>query len=458
MAALLDAISIVAAFLLVYEVRNAYEPLHDILYYTWILLVVVPIWYGLNVHFGLYRFRSDDSRADVAARVLKAHAAGAVAAAALLFLFQPQGHSRGLFLLFVVASAVILTAQKLIVKEYYLRRTFPDERGRQLLIVGTGAKARRFMDLVRRHGNWGIRILGVVVVEEGEETGDCFGVTILGRLADLGDVCTRYPVDEVIFCPEREASLRIKNYLRPLETMGIRVRVVLDLPDVPSGRKELDLFHGELPVLTLCDAPLSEERMFAKRCLDALGAVVGLMILAFFFPLAALLIKLESRGPIFFGQERVGKNGRRFRCWKFRTMYEDAEQKKEELRALNEMSGGMFKVKNDPRITRVGRALRRTSLDEWPQFWNVLTGEMSLVGPRPLPVGDVGEYEPWQRRRLAVTPGITGLWQVSGRSRVYDFNDVVRMDLAYIDNWNLWMDVKILFRTLFTMFSGHGAY
>jgi exopolysaccharide biosynthesis polyprenyl glycosylphosphotransferase len=235
--------------------------------------------------------------------------------------------------------------------------------------------------------------------------------------------------------------------------------MVLDSLELPFPRMELSVFHGELPILTLHHNNLHrEEWLLIKRGMDIAGGVTGLAILAVMFPFIALAIKLESRGPIFFGQERVGANGRLFRCWKFRTMLADAEMRKKDLTHMNEMNGGMFKIKKDPRVTRVGKVLRRVSLDEWPQFWNVLHGEMSLVGPRPLPLGDVERYEGWHRKRLSVRPGLTGLWQVNGRNKVVDFNEVARMDVRYIDNWNLWLDIKILVKTFFTMFSGHGAY
>jgi len=243
-----------------------------------------------------------------------------------------------------------------------------------------------------------------------------------------------------------------------LEEMGIKIRMVLDSVRIPFARMELGVFHGKLPILTLHNGHLKEEWLLVKRCMDIAGGIVGLAILAIMFPFIAFAIKLESRGPIFFGQDRVGANGRVFRCWKFRTMLADAEMRKKDLRHMNEMNGGMFKIRHDPRVTRVGKFLRRLSLDEWPQFWNVLRGEMSLVGPRPLPLGDVERYEGWHRKRLSVRPGVTGLWQVSGRNRVVDFNEVARLDVRYIENWNLWLDIKILVKTFFTMFSGHGAY
>jgi exopolysaccharide biosynthesis polyprenyl glycosylphosphotransferase len=198
-------------------------------------------------------------------------------------------------------------------------------------------------------------------------------------------------------------------------------------------------------------------QLFLKRCLDLIGGVIGLLITLVLLPFIAAAIKLDSPGPLFFGQERVGRRGRFFKCWKFRSMYLDAEERKKELSHLNEMNGALFKIKNDPRITTLGAFLRKTSLDELPQFWNVLKGEMSLVGTRPPTPDEVATYENWHRKRICIKPGITGLWQVSGRNEISDFDAVVRLDLEYIDRWTLWLDIKILFKTVWVVFSRQGS-
>jgi lipopolysaccharide/colanic/teichoic acid biosynthesis glycosyltransferase len=175
------------------------------------------------------------------------------------------------------------------------------------------------------------------------------------------------------------------------------------------------------------------------------------------YPLVALAIKIDSAGPVLFSQERIGRNGRRFTFYKFRSMYRDAEERKEELAGRNEMSGPMFKLEDDPRITRVGRFLRKTSLDELPQFFNIVKGDMSLVGTRPPTADEFEKYNQRYRRRISMTPGLTGLWQTSGRSDIEDFDEVVKLDLQYIDNWSLWLDIKILLKTVAVVFSGKGA-
>jgi exopolysaccharide biosynthesis polyprenyl glycosylphosphotransferase len=201
----------------------------------------------------------------------------------------------------------------------------------------------------------------------------------------------------------------------------------------------------------------SFKQIFFKRVMDIIGAVVGLAITAVVTVFLAPPLLIESPGPLFFSQIRVGKNGRRFRIYKFRSMYVDAEERKKELMAQNEMKGPMFKMEHDPRITKVGRFIRKTSIDELPQFWNILKGEMSLVGTRPPTEEEFRQYKGYHRRRLSATPGLTGLWQVSGRSNTKDFEEIVKMDVEYIDNWSLKEDIKILFKTVGVVMKGKGA-
>ena len=224
-----------------------------------------------------------------------------------------------------------------------------------------------------------------------------------------------------------------------------------------AGKKEVGLLHGEVPLLTFRSVSVDADQLFYKRCLDIVGATVGLAMTACVFPLIAIAVKLESPGPLLFGQTRVRENGRTFTCWKFRSMYQDAEARKQELMHLNEMDGAIFKMKNDPRVTKVGAFLRKTSLDELPQFWNVLKGEMSLVGTRPPTPAEVAGYLNWQRKRICMKPGITGLWQVSGRNSITDFDDVVKLDLEHIETWSLATDIRLILRTIKVVFFREGA-
>jgi exopolysaccharide biosynthesis polyprenyl glycosylphosphotransferase len=233
--------------------------------------------------------------------------------------------------------------------------------------------------------------------------------------------------------------------------------MVIDLFDIPTARKEIALFHNELPMLTFYSKAFNAEQLFLKRCLDIVGSLAGLFITGLMLPFIAPAILFESKGPLFFGQNRVGANGRIFKCWKFRSMFIDAEERKKDLMAHNEMKGAMFKIQKDPRVTKVGNFIRKTSIDEFPQFWNVLKGEMSLVGTRPPTPEEVAKYENWHRKRICIKPGITGLWQVSGRNKIKNFDEVVRLDIRYIEEWTLWLDIKLLAKTSWVVFARRGA-
>ena len=250
---------------------------------------------------------------------------------------------------------------------------------------------------------------------------------------------------------------RIEQVINACELEGVEVWLAADFFNTQIARTAVDDFHG-VPLLVFHSAPAASLQGLAKQAIDFAGALAMLVLLSPVFLLCALAVKINSPGPVLFRQKRSGINGRPFTMYKFRSMATNAEQRKHELAAMNEMSGPVFKVANDPRITPVGRYLRRFSLDELPQLFNVLKGAMSLVGPRPLPVDETKRFEDLaHRRRLSVKPGLTCLWQISGRNEVNEFSDWVRLDLEYIDNWSLWLDIKILFRTIPVVFIGTGA-
>ena len=230
----------------------------------------------------------------------------------------------------------------------------------------------------------------------------------------------------------------------------------MELPGADSNRTKIDSF-GNYPVITYTRFRSSYKRLLIKRVMDIVGGLIGLLITAVFFPFVAIAIKLDSPGPVLFSQIRIGRNGRRFKIYKFRSMYIDAEERKKELQSRNEVKGLMFKMENDPRITKVGKFIRKTSIDELPQFYNVVKGDMSLVGTRPPTEDEFEKYNQYYRRRISMTPGLTGMWQVSGRSEIENFDDVVKYDLQYIDNWSLWLDIKILFKTVVVVIAGRGS-
>jgi len=290
------------------------------------------------------------------------------------------------------------------------------------------------------------------------------GLVILAELdlnqssiEDLADLLHEHSVSGVILNGRKNHFEQIERAIRACETEGVEVWLVADFFQTEASRTSFDEFRGK-PVLVFRTTPEVSWQGIGKQALDLVLAFIIVLIMVLPFLAIALLIKLTSRGPVLFRQQRCGLNGRPFTIFKFRTMTTDAEQRKHELAQYNEMSGPVFKMTNDPRVTRVGRFLRKTSLDEFPQLFNVLRGEMSLVGPRPLPVDEVKRFDDLaHRRRLSVKPGMTCLWQIRGRNKVSDFNDWVRLDLEYIDNWSLWLDLKILWWTVPVVLVGSGA-
>ena len=270
------------------------------------------------------------------------------------------------------------------------------------------------------------------------------------------DEAMQMALDEIfIYAPEWDQK-ETNEVIGFFDDMGVVCNYCVELPGIDNKRSQPGTF-GDYSVMTYSHFQISYKKLVLKRAMDILGSLIGCLITIIFIPFVALAIKIDSKGPVFFSQTRVGRNGRRFKILKFRSMYADAEERKKELEKDNEVEGLMFKIENDPRITGVGRFLRKTSIDELPQFFNILAGDMSLVGTRPPTVDEFEKYNGYYRRRLSMTPGLTGLWQVSGRSDIDNFDDVVKLDLKYIDNWSLGLDIKILFKTIKVVFTGRGS-
>ena len=282
------------------------------------------------------------------------------------------------------------------------------------------------------------------------------GIPVVHAGDDFMENVTLMALDEVfIYAPELKQK-QIQKILNGFDEMGVDCHYCIELPGTQPERSKIESF-GSYSVITYTRFQSSYKRLLIKRVMDIAGGLVGLLITMVFFPFVALAIKLDSPGPVMFSQIRIGRNGRRFKIYKFRSMYIDAEERKKELEGQNEIQGLMFKIENDPRITRVGKFIRKTSIDELPQFYNVVKGDMSLVGTRPPTADEFEKYNQYYRRRISMTPGLTGLWQVSGRSDIEDFDDVVKYDLEYIDGWSLTLDMKILLRTIWVVLAGRGS-
>jgi exopolysaccharide biosynthesis polyprenyl glycosylphosphotransferase len=320
------------------------------------------------------------------------------------------------------------------------------------LIVGDRMAASRFASDLAERGDLGYRILEVLEVTGSRETG---GIDAVKRRVDAlahGD-----GLDEVfVVLPITESETSVRDLVAFCEEEGITVRVLAHIANLAYARLVVDEVAGQ-PVLSVVSGPRDSLQLGLKRAMDVAGALAGLFALSPFLLAVAIAIKIDSHGPVVFIQERIGLNRRRFKTYKFRTMLEGAEKVQGRLEHLNEARGPVFKIKEDPRITRVGRWLRQKSVDELPQLWNVLKGDMSLVGPRPLPVRDVEKMDVrWHKRRFAVKPGITCLWQASTREP--NFDEWIKSDMEYIDRWSLKLDVLILLRTIPAVLTGTGAH
>jgi exopolysaccharide biosynthesis polyprenyl glycosylphosphotransferase len=334
---------------------------------------------------------------------------------------------------------------------------FARRRGRNyrnVLIIGSGPRAYDAWREIERHREWGLHVLGFAD-ERDSAVDPALDEQKVFKLSDLPDLFREQTVDEVLVACPRSLLPTLNPVIQLAASVGVPVTLVSDLfgdflPPPKTGR------FGHLPALSFSVVHHNPTMLFVKRMIDVAVASALLVLAAPILAVSGILIKATSPGPILFRQIRCGLYGRRFHVLKLRTMYQDAEARRAELAHLNEMSGPVFKIRNDPRITPVGRYLRRWSLDELPQLWNVLRGDMSLVGPRPPIPGEVAQYETAQRRRLSMRPGLTCLWQVSGRNEI-GFEDWVKLDLQYIDTWSVAQDLRILARTVPTVFRGTGA-
>jgi exopolysaccharide biosynthesis polyprenyl glycosylphosphotransferase len=326
-----------------------------------------------------------------------------------------------------------------------------------LLIVGGGGRARRFAMQLSLRQDLGYRVLGYVDSDPAFAYGEFDGAPWMGTVEDLPRILATEVIDEVaIALPIKSQYTQIETAVMLLEEQGITTHLLSDLFPRKLARSQPNDFGG-VPIVSLHSAPMFSWRTEAKRIFDFVTASILLFLSAPALVVVAIGIKIESKGPIFFVQERMGLNKRRFKMLKFRTMQRDAESRMNEIEHLNEKAGPIFKIRNDPRVTNIGRWLRRTSIDELPQLVNVLLGDMSIVGPRPLSIRDALRMEEaWQKRRFSVKPGLTCLWQVSGRSNL-SFDQWMQLDLQYIDSWSLELDARILLRTIPAILLARGA-
>jgi exopolysaccharide biosynthesis polyprenyl glycosylphosphotransferase len=413
----------------------------------------IGMWIAVLWMHGMYRSRARWTiRSDVAT-VLRATLVQLVATLSLLWLFKLPDVSRLLLSVVFPALAVAAIAIRIAVRKTLVLARDHGRNVRYMLVLGAGPQAKAFADLVSKHAELGIVVIGHLKADA-SDIGGPLDRPLLGMIDDLEQVLHSQIVDEVAVCLPFSMEEMIEQAALLCEQEGKVVRI----PVAPIGRlfatSAVESIDG-VGVFSLSNAPDRAISLALKRVVDVVGALVLMVVLAPVAGLLAIAIKLDSPGPVLFRQERVGLHGRSFNVLKFRSMCSNAEEQLPELQEQNEINGHAFKLADDPRITRVGRFLRRSSLDELPQLMNVLRGQMSLVGPRPPLPTEVANYDTWHRRRLSMKPGMTGLWQVRARHSP-EFDQWVAQDLEYIDGWSLWLDFKIIARTVPAVIGGTG--
>jgi exopolysaccharide biosynthesis polyprenyl glycosylphosphotransferase len=397
----------------------------------------------LDLH-GFYKFPLQKSILKSLAEIIQALFWLGVLIAGCAILFRFDIGSRAVLIFFGIISTALLLTKERIVAAFLRSHAANGQYREKLILAGANDEIREFLTRVSTE-----QLAQIEVVESMDIS--------LQPVSELVRALHQHSVGRVLFAASRTPLSAIQQAIGACEVEGVEAWLVADFIRTSIARPLFDLF-GAQPMLVFRSTPDRLWSLLLKRVIDFFGALLGLLLLAPFLIIVAIAVKATSPGPVIFSQLRGGKHGKPFRMLKFRSMYLNAEQRRQELEKYNQMSGPVFKIDNDPRITPLGRWLRKYSIDELPQLINVLIGQMSLVGPRPLPIYEVENFsDPAQRRRLSVKPGITCLWQMSGRSEVRDFETWVKLDLDYIDNWSIWLDLRILLGTLPVVLLGSGA-
>lgn len=453
---LFDAVSIVlagyGADYLVFEFTDGLSSLRRDLFFASIFFVLIINNYAMG-KAGLYSDKLPTSFFNLVDRIFKAVVSAFVFLSSLAFLLNYLDYTRSYFIFFAGLSFFYLTVERTVVLAYLGSVAGKRKYASRLLTVGERGRADAVVQAMEQQLSWGHRVVGRISVEDANTSSDD---SCLGGIEELPNILRSREIDEVVFAMGGDRSIELKPYVDVCRKMGIKARILPALWDKSIQDISVERCQG-MPFLTLYGQTFSASGLMYKRVLDILGGLVGSILFFLMYPCIAAAIKLDSPGPVLFKQQRVGRNGRIFNLYKFRSMRNDAEERKKDLLDHNVMSGAMFKMQDDPRITRVGKFLRQTSLDEFPQFLNVVLGDMSLVGTRPPTIDEVNSYELKHRRRISQKPGITGLWQVSGRSAITDFEKVVELDCQYLENWRFSLDIKILCKTVFVVFQRMGA-
>jgi len=456
---LMDLFTVILAFAISYGLRYSKETDSFLEVYILVgaLTLVVSLLYGLMSNYNR-EFFVRGMFVELLA-VFKYEIVLLVSLSLFIFFAQEKLFSRLVFILFGLSNFTLTYLFHILFKKYMLSIYRHSDSSDKVLVVTESELIDDLLSDMRGQASWNYIVSSIAFLdrEYKPDKEEYIGnIPVLAGKKDLFEVSTNTTIDVVfIHLPNTPVS-KIKEMIEEFETMGLTVHYNVERSELNLEGKTAGNFAG-YTVMTFSLNYLDYRRILLKRFFDILGSILGLLFTATVFPFVALAIKAESKGPVLFKQERVGKNGRRFKLYKFRSMFIDAEERKKELMDKNEMDGLMFKIKDDPRVTRVGKFIRKTSIDELPQFYNVFKGDMSLVGTRPPTIDEFEKYDAYYRRRLSITPGLTGMWQVSGRSDIDNFDDVVKLDLEYIENWSLGLDFKILLQTIGVVLFRKGA-
>jgi exopolysaccharide biosynthesis polyprenyl glycosylphosphotransferase len=423
-----------------------------------IFLGLIILWHALFSMCGLYASHRLSGRLAEVADIVKATLLGTLCLAGVSLLFHIRMASPAFVAVFWGVSTLLLICSRLMLRAVLVQTRLHGRNLRHMLIVGSNARAVQFADKIQARPELGYRVIGFADQPwDGISQVSERGYSLACNLDSLPDFLRKTVVDEVVIAlPIRSFHDDASRIAALCEEQGILSRLLTNIFNLKLAHARAEELEGDSWITH--STGLSEGwPLVVKRIVDFSVALVAIIAIFPVMLLAALLIKVTSAGPILFAQKRVGHNKRKFMMYKFRTMVVDAEKQMDRLQHLNEVSGPVFKIKHDPRVTPIGRLLRKTSIDELPQLFNVLKGDMSLVGPRPLPVRDYERFsEDWHRRRFSVRPGITCLWQVNGRSSIA-FDKWMELDMQYIDKWSLWLDLKILAKTIPALLKGSGA-
>jgi len=458
-----DLLLALVSFGLAYELRGhltAIRPLFPLVNYPGVLALAIALWMGMGVLAGIYREVREEDLRRIFLDPFKVGFASIIVLFAVIFALNLYYVSRLLLGFYALIDFLLMITFRLVARHFAapLRRSVAGFRN--FLIVGEGPEVAEIGRTLEAHASYGVRLFGFVGLGAGVPKTIETSASRLRRsypsfaLSELPDLLRRHVIDEVIFSVGKEELDRLGEAFLVCEEEGVKTRVLLNFFPQVISKVYLERLDDK-PLLTFSPTP-EDEALLAKRFLDFAMALVALVLLSPLLLVLAVLVRMTSGEPVFFRQTRCGLGGRKFTLYKFRSMRPDADLLREELEALNEVDGPVFKIKNDPRCTPIGRFMRKFSLDELPQLVNVIKGDMAFVGPRPPLPEEVEHYERWQRRRLRMRPGLTCLWALEGRSQL-NFRRWMELDLEYIDRWSMSLDWEILLRTIPVVLLGRGA-